>query len=254
MRQTIRHRRLRRPGIRGRRPIKTEIQKTTLKIMVQDKRQVVEITAEEMEEYKALKKKQEKEEQAQLQAEERKVYREMAMQTVDEMFPKVKQLNATLRQGRQEVWEAFEAIINAKCDLFSEKLREGQRSHSFMSSDGTKRIIIGRHQRDNWDDTVEAGIAQVKEYVSSLAKDRETETLVSMLLELLAKDRQGNLQVDKVLQLAKYAQESDSDLFKEGVRIIQESYRPELTKLFIRAEERGEEGKWVNIPLNITEA
>lgn len=214
----------------------------------------VVITAEELREYKALKAKQEREEQAQMAAEERKVYREMAMQTVDEMFPKVKELNAILRKGRQEVWEAFEAIIDAKCQLFSETLREGQRSHSFIGQDGTKRIIIGRHQRDNWDDTVEAGIAQVKEYVSSLARDKETETLVSMLLDLLAKDKQGNLQVDKVLQLSKYAQDSDSDIFREGVRIIQESYRPELTKLFIRAEERTPEGKWVNIPLNITEA
>ncbi len=98
------------------------------------------------------------------------------------------------------------------------------------------------------------GIAKVKMYVSSLAKDSDSETLVNMILDLLSTDKQGNLQADKVLQLAKYADIVNDEEFSDGVRIIQEAYKPEKTKLFIRAEERNDQGKWVNVPLGITEA
>ena len=130
----------------------------------------------------------------------------------------------------------------------------GQRSHSFLGKNGDKRIIVGHYQRDGWDDTVEAGICKVKEYISSLAGDEKTRELVDIILDLLSKDRAGNLKADKVLQLDKYTERIDNDTFSEGVAIIKEAYRPERTKDFIRAQYKDDKGKWVDIPLGITEA
>ena len=42
--------------------------------------------------------------------------------------------------------------------------------------------------------------------------------------------------------------------FIEGVRIINESYQPVVSRQFIRAEVRQENGEWKNIPLGMTEA
>lgn len=40
----------------------------------------------------------------------------------------------------------------------------------------------------------------------------------------------------------------------EGVRIIEESYQPEVSKQFIRAEIRDNNGMWKPIPLGMTES
>ena len=48
-----------------------------------------------------------------------------------------------------------------------------QRSHTFTTSDGNMRLTIGQYTTDGYRDTVEDGIAIVKEYITSLAKDTE---------------------------------------------------------------------------------
>ena len=40
----------------------------------------------------------------------------------------------------------------------------------------------------------------------------------------------------------------------EGVRIIEEAYQPVISKQFVRAEMKNEDGMWVTIPLGMTEA
>ena len=107
---------------------------------------------------------------------------------------------------------------------------------------------------DGYLDTVEDGIAIVKEYIESLAKDEKSKALVNMVLRLLSRDAQGTLKASRIVQLRKIAEETGNDRFLEGVRIIEESYRPSVSKQFIRVETRNENGAWVTVPLGMTES
>jgi hypothetical protein len=124
----------------------------------------------------------------------------------------------------------------------------------FTNTKGNKRILLGQYTVDNYDDTVNEGITKVREFIGSLAKDKESGMLVKAILKLLAKDQKGNLKASRVMQLSKMAQESGSEAFIDGVRIIQESYRPIVSKYYVRAEYKNENGKWINVPLGMTEA
>ena len=54
--------------------------------------------------------------------------------------------------------------------------------------------------------------------------------------------------------LRKMAEDSGNDRFLEGVRIIEESYQPSITRRYIRAQRKNPKtGAWVNIPLGITD-
>lgn len=218
--------------------------------MEEEKKVSVEMTEAELRELEALRaERQEREARQQAQA-DREAYRRLVEEMVTQMMPMLKKLNEEMKRTKEAVYEAFKTLIDTKTELYA--IDSKQRSHTFRNADSTARITIGYHQRDGWDDSAEVGIAKVREYVHSLAKDEASSQLVEMILELLAKDMQGNLQADKVLQLTRYATGSESELFREGVQIIQEAYRPERTKLYIRAEERNAEGKWCNVPLDIT--
>lgn len=213
----------------------------------------VEMTAEELAQWQALKEKQEKAERERKAKDDRDAYRSLAATTVDEVFPKLQELSSKLAEAKRSTYEAFAGVIDTKTEVVG-LVVPGQRSHSFLGKNGDKRIIVGHYQRDGWDDTVEAGIGKVKEYISSLAGDEKTRELVDIILDLLSKDRAGNLKADKVLQLEKYTERIDNDTFREGVAIIKEAYRPERTKDFIRAQYKDDKGKWVDVPLGITEA
>ena len=128
------------------------------------------------------------------------------------------------------------------------------RSHTFTNSAGDKKIIIGNYVTDGYRDTVEEGIAKVRGYIESLASDEKSKALVGMVMRLLSRDAKGTLKASRIVQLRKVADETGNPEFLEGVRIIEESYQPAVSKTFVRAEYKDEVGIWRQVPLGMTES
>ena len=168
-------------------------------------------------------------------------------------IPELKYISEQLSTVKKTVFENFRALLDMKKDIMK-MTKDGQRSHTFTSSDGQSRIELGFYQIDNYKDTVNDGIALVKDYITSLAETDETKALVDMVLKLLSKDQKGNLKASRVLQLRQIAEQINNDRFTEGVEIIMNSYAPIASKQFIRAFIKGEDGEWLPIPLSITDA
>ena len=168
-------------------------------------------------------------------------------------IPELKDISEQLSTVKKTVFENFRALLDMKKDIMK-MTKDGQRSHTFTSSDGQSRIELGFYQLDNYRDTVNDGIALVKDYITSLAETDETKALVDMVLKLLSKDQKGNLKASRVLQLRQIAEKVNNDRFTEGVEIIMNSYAPIASKQFIRAFIKGEDGEWLPIPLSITDA
>ena len=147
----------------------------------------------------------------------------------------------------------FKTIIEMKADVLG-LVKDGQRSHTFTNAKADKRITIGVYTVDGYLDTAEDGIAIVKEFLESLASDKKSRSLVAMILKLLSRDSKGALKASRIVQLRKIAEESGSSRFMEGVQIIEEAYQPAVSKQFIRAEMKNENGAWISIPLGMTEA
>ena len=168
-------------------------------------------------------------------------------------IPELKDISEQLSTVKKTVFENFRALLDMKKDIMK-MTKDGQRSHTFTSSDGQSRIELGFYQIDNYKDTVNDGIALVKDYITSLAETDETKALVDMVLKLLSKDQKGNLKASRVLQLRQIAEQINNDRFTEGVEIIMNSYAPIASKQFIRAFIKGEDGEWLPIPLSITDA
>ena len=90
--------------------------------------------------------------------------------------------------------------------------------------------------------------------INSFAQDDRSRLLVDAIMKLLSRDTKGNLKASRVMQLRKLAAESGNAELIDGVEIIEKAYRPQVSKTFVRAEYRDEYGKWVSVPLGMTEA
>ena len=213
----------------------------------------VEMDAEEFAKMQTIMAEHRRKEEAKRAKEDREVVRNLASTIVDDLFPELEEASRRLVEIKKKVYDSVDQVIKMKEEVIGVKTK-GQRSHSLISTDEHRRIIVGYYQRDGWDDTVEDGISMVKEYISSLAGDEATRNLVAIILDLLSRDNKGNLKADKVLQLEKYTETIQDPRFSEGVAIIKESYRPVRTKDFVRAQKKGATGKWTDVPLGITEA
>ncbi|MCD8081890.1 MAG: DUF3164 family protein [Bacteroides sp.] len=218
-----------------------------------DEKKTVEMTPEELARYEQFKEAEAKKEAAQRAKENREAYRKLVDEEIDRAIPQLQELSQQIQDKKAKVLGDFQSILTMKSEVMGIS-KDNQRSHTFTNSEGTKRITLGVYQTDGYSDTVDAGIAKVQQYLESLASNMETKTLVRMVLKLLARDAKGTLKASRVLQLRKMAEESGSDLFLEGVKIIEESYQPAISRQFIRAEKKNENGAWVPIPLGMTEA
>lgn len=211
------------------------------------------MTAEEAAKYEVFKASEEKKEaQAKAKA-ERETYRQMVDDEVNSAIPVLISLSEDIKDTKKTVLDNFKSILDMKCEVLK-VAKDGQRSHTFTNSDGNKRITLGVYVTDSYRDTVEDGISIVKEYLESLADDKKTHSLVSMVFRLLSRDAKGTLKAGRVLQLRKMAEESGNDRFTEGVQIIEEAYQPAVSKQFVRAEMKNDSGMWITVPLGMTEA
>jgi hypothetical protein len=215
-------------------------------------KQTVEMTAAELNEFNKFKEEKAKKEAERQAAEQRKAYRQMVDDEIEASMPVLQALSSDIKDKKNNILDNFKAILEMKNELMMTK--DGQFSHTFTNSKGTKRITLGVYTLDNYTDTVENGIAMVREYIESLATDDKTRMLVDSVLRLLSRDAKGTLKASRVMQLRKIANESGNARFLEGVKIIEESYNPTPSRQFIRAEIKDENGAWKSVPLGMTES
>ena len=209
------------------------------------------MTAEERQRYEAWKAEDEKKRAAEERKRQRGEYANMVDDEIRTAIPQLRELSETIKIVKDTIFGNFDAVLKMKSEILG-LTKDDQRSHTFTTSDSSLRLTLGVNSIDGYRDTVEDGIAMVKAYIESLAKDDNSKALVNAVLRLLSRDGQGNIKASKVLQLRKMADDSGNERFIEGVKIIEESYQPTVTKRYIRAEYKDEKGAWRYIPLDMT--
>lgn len=224
-----------------------------VKHMNEETKVTVEMTAEEKARFEAFRKSEEKRAAEAKARADREMYKQLVDEEIEKSIPVLLAVSEKIKQSKQQVLDNFKTILEIKGNIFK-TVRDDQKSHTFTNSEGSKRITLGVYVTDGYRDTVEDGIGIVKEYIESLAKDEKTKSLVSMVLRLLSRDAKGTLKASRIVQLRKVAEETGDSRFLEGVRIIEESYQPEVSKQFIRAEQKDVNGMWRSIPLGMTES
>lgn len=214
--------------------------------------ELVQMTTEERAEFEAFRRaKLKKDAEAKAKA-DRETYKQLVEDSINEAFPRLWAISESLKAEKQELLNLFKAAIEMKVSIFG--IKSDQMSHTFSNLEGTRRITVGKYVTDGYADTVNEGISMVTEALQNLGKDDNSKSLVKAVLRLLSKDNKGTLKASRVLQLRRMADESGIQRFIDGVTIIEESYQPVESKLFIRCDSRKEDEAWEQMPLGMTEA
>lgn len=196
---------------------------------------------------------------AQLEAEERAekqkreddiaAYKKSVDDFCREKFARLRTLSEQMRRMKEEVFADAEALIALKDELFDTK--SDRHSNQFTTSDGGITVALGSRTNDGWDDTVNAGVDKVRTFIKSLAKDEDSAALAEMVMNLLARDRKGNLKASRVLQLRDIARKSGYPELIEATDIIQSAYRPVESCQFISVSFKDDRGVKQSLPLSL---
>ncbi len=221
--------------------------------MKESKTQTIEMSAEELEQFEKYKAEKAEKDAEQKAKEDRDAYKQLVDETIECCIPELIEVSDNIKLVKKTALDNFKGVLEMKEEIFGKK-RDDQQSHTFTNSESNKRITLGVYMTDGYRDTVNEGIAIVKECLEGLGQDDKSKALVQMVLQLLARDAKGTLKASRIVQLRKTAQEIADKRLLEGVRIIEESYQPSVSKQYIKAEVKDEIGAWVSIPLGMTEA
>ena len=220
----------------------------------------LEMSQEEFDAYQAFKAEQAKKDAEKRIEALRGNYAAMSESFINRTIKTMTPLSKTIREKKAAVLEEFSALQKLKAELLDIDGKDMPKSHTFTNKAGDKRVTIGVYETDNYDDTVEEGIAIVKSYIESLAQDEKSSQLVKMVMSLLARSANGALKASRVVSLHKLADESGDERFIEGVRIIEAAYRPAISRTYIRCEVRTIDPEsqvvkdWEVLPLGMTES
>lgn len=181
---------------------------------------------------------------------DRTAYRALVDENIPELFKVLAHASEVLTLAKKKIFDETRSLVDLKISLYG--MKDDQQSHTFTTREGAFSITIGHRVNDGWDDTFGVGVTKVKEFLGTLATDEKSAQLIKTILRLLKPDKKGILKASRVIELANLAEEIDNPEFSEGMRIIQEAYRPMKSVTFIEASWRDENGREHSVPLSIS--
>lgn len=163
--------------------------------------------------------KQEKQQKAQEKALLKELENGVVLENIDFFIDK----RGALEDKIQILFGNIDAIIDLRAKVFGNHKRE-QDSHTFTLDDGSASIKIGWNVRPTFNGTEAEGIVKIKQYMASLVGESENEKILMEFLNIALKtDVQGNYNPQKVRELDRMRNRANSELFNEGMDIINEA-------------------------------
>lgn len=121
------------------------------------------------------------------------------------------------------LFKEIEPVIELRAEVFGNEKRD-QDSHTFTLDDGTASVKVGWNVRPSFNGTEAEGIVKLRQFMASLAGESENEKLMMDMIQIFLKtDSQGNYNPQKVRELNSMRNRANSDLFNEGMDIINEA-------------------------------
>lgn len=203
-------------------------------------------TAEELE--AALQSKKE----AEKRAEEKKKaqYEDERNDLVDLISKNVKSIHDTLKQFKEE--------LHVKMDEQAARLSEygairsnSKGGFSILSKDGNFKITRVRATEPVWDERSTKAIELVEDFLSSTVK-KHNKKLYEILITFISRNQNGDLEYQKVMNLVAHEDKYSDSRWKEGLKLIKESYSVHLRAYQYEFKQKNAQGSWVTVPINFT--
>lgn len=152
----------------------------------------------------------------------------------------------------------FKALVQEEMDEQALRLNEyglmrgnSKGGFSVTNEADTYRIRRTRDTSPSWDERSTKGVALIKEFLDDAIKKRAFKEY-TLIMDFLEKNQQGDLEYQKVMMLLRREDNYSDPRWKEGLRLLKESYKVVLKGFGYYFERKTPEGKWEPISLNFS--
>jgi hypothetical protein len=202
------------------------------------------LTADQLE---ALLEQKRKEEASEREA-KRSAYEQLREETVQQLFAKAKGINKALTTFKDKAFADMQAL-HACLIEHSKRHSEGKGNFEVQSEDGKLKIAYKYQENGRFDERSKEAEAHIIDFVARHFKEQpDSQELITKLLER----NKGQLDIKLVQKLYGMEDRFSDTAWREGIRLLKESFIPTDTKTYINFYERDGNGTWVALPLNFS--
>lgn len=119
------------------------------------------------------------------------------------------------------------------------------------NSDDTMRIVRRRDTEPSWDERSVKAVELIKDFLGDTIKKKNIK-LYEILIGFLQKNAKGDLEYSSVMNLYSHEDKYDDPRWKEGLRLIKESFSNHFKGFGYEFKFKNEQGKWESIVLNFS--
>lgn len=200
-------------------------------------------------ELEALLKKQRAKEAKQREA-EKAAYEKERDQKVDAILTTAKVLYKELKEFKDychiEMEKQGEALSKYG------KIRSNSKGgFSVTNSEDTFRVTRRRDTEPAWDERSVKAVALIKDFLTDTIKKRDVK-LYQILMGFLERNANGDLEYSRVMDLISHEDKYEDDRWREGLKLIKESFSNHFKGYGYEFKYKAEDGKWQNILLNFS--
>lgn len=207
------------------------------------KEKLEELTAEELEEL--LEKKRKKE--AMKAEADRKKYEAERDELVVNMANVALDLNRQMREFKQA---AFDQLLQFKerLDEYGEIRKNSKGGFSLVNDAGDARVKYTYRSLSFWDERSAKAEDLLKDFLADTIKKKD-QTLHDIILELLEKNKKGQLEFARISKLYKYEDRYNDPRWKEALKLFKESFNSSESKYDLYFQVKDERGEWQTLNL-----
>ena len=203
---------------------------------------VSELTYEEFQKITAHKREQERKEKE----EKRHAYEQLREETINELGPIAEKISKEIQEFKEKSFVQLGSLYELLQD-YSNRHRDGK--GNFEIKNEHYKILFKKQGKGSFDERSHQAEKHIIDFVNSkFENDQDTRDFIMSLLER----KKGNLDIELIQKLYSMENRFDNENWREGIRLLKESYQYNHTKDYISFFKKGENNEWIGINLNFS--
>lgn len=160
--------------------------------------------------------------------------------------------NEQLKKLKSFITASIKKAIDAFHADYKGKKTEFKGNYTIYNFDQSIKVLVNVSNPIRFDDMT---IKKAKDLLDEFLKEgisAKNAAIKDMVLSAF-ETRRGQMDVNKILALQKYTDRIQDSRYSEAMRIISSAIRRPTSATYYRVEVKNDEGKFVNIPLSLSE-
>lgn len=177
---------------------------------------------------------------------QRKSYEALKVETIEDLAPMADELSLLLMRFRDKAFTQLGTLYSLLQD-YSKRHQDGKGNFKIENNDF--RILFKKQGKGTFDERSEQAEKHIIDFLNTRYNgDLDTKDLILSLMER----KKGDLDINMIQKLYNMEDRFDDENWREGIRLLKESYSFKHSKDYISFFKKGRNNQWEGINLNFS--